>query len=157
MKLIVKMFLLCAIGITLAFLWHANRERNVVVAKERSQVMATRLYTGTDGLTHLGEISLKFSPVAQASAAVEESEHIKATDAYVVRLVPGFFQSWHNADQRRYVVTLQGRAEIEVGGGEKLTTEVGQICLAEDLTGKGHTFRVVGNEDWVALFVNFAP
>lgn len=157
MKLIVKMFLLCAIGIALAFLWHAHRGPNLVVAQERSQVTATRLYTGADGLTHLGEISLKFSPVARASAPVEESEHIKTTNAYVVRLAPGFFQSWHNADQRRYVVTLRGRAEIEVGGGEKLTTEAGQICLAEDLTGKGHTFRVVGNEDWVALFVDFAP
>jgi hypothetical protein len=26
--------------------------------------------------------------------------------------------------------------------------------LAEDLTGKGHTFRVLGESDWVALFVD---
>lgn len=32
----------------------------------------------------------------------------------------------------------------------------GQLYLAEDLTGKGHAFRVVGNQEWVALFVNFA-
>jgi quercetin dioxygenase-like cupin family protein len=157
MKLIAQWFLLGAIGIALAFLWHAHRGPNLVVAQERSQVTAARLYTGADGLTHVGEISVNFSPVSGAPGTVEESEHIKTTNAYVVRLAPGFFQSWHHADQRRYVVTLRGRAEIEVGNGEKLTIEPGQICLAEDLTGKGHTFRVVGNEDWVALFVDFAP
>jgi hypothetical protein len=26
--------------------------------------------------------------------------------------------------------------------------------LAEDLSGKGHTFRVLGHGDWVAMFVD---
>lgn len=157
MKLIAQRFLLAVIGIAVVFLWHAHRGPNLAVAQERSQVTAARLYTGADGLTHVGEISVKFSPVSGTPGSVEESERIKTTNAYVVRLAPGFFQSWHNADQRRYVVTLRGRAEIEAGKGEKLTLETGRICLAEDLTGKGHTFRVVGNEDWVALFVDFVP
>jgi hypothetical protein len=75
----------------------------------------------------------------------------------VVRLAPGFFQDWHNADKRRYVIPISGRAEIETAGGQKVLLEPGQIGLAEDLTGKGHTFRVVGADDWVALFVDFAP
>jgi quercetin dioxygenase-like cupin family protein len=73
-----------------------------------------------------------------------------------VRLAPGFFANWHNADHRRYVIPIRGQAEIEVAGGEKTYAEPGRIFVAEDLTGKGHTFRVVSKDDWVALFIEFA-
>jgi hypothetical protein len=73
-----------------------------------------------------------------------------------VRLAPGFFEDWHNADLRRSGISTSGRAEIEVAAGEKLSLEPGRIYLAADLTGKGHTCRVVGANDWVALFVDFA-
>jgi len=86
----------------------------------------------------------------------EQSEPVKASTAYIVRLAPGFFQDWHNADKRRYVLPISGKAEVEVSGSQKSSIEPGQIVLAEDLTGKGHTFRVVGTEDWVAFFVDFA-
>jgi len=66
------------------------------------------------------------------------------------------FESWHNADRKRYIVVISGEAEVTTTGGEKARIVPGEIYLAEDLTGKGHTFRVVGNQDWVALFVNFA-
>jgi hypothetical protein len=52
------------------------------------------------------------------------------------------------------VITISGRSEIEVAGGQKLIARPGQVVLAEDLTGKGHTFRVLGESDWVALFVD---
>ena len=74
--------------------------------------------------------------------------------SYIVRLTPGFFADWHNADVPRYVVTISGRAEVEVAGGQRFEARPGEIVLAEDLTGKGHTFRVLGNADWVALFVD---
>jgi quercetin dioxygenase-like cupin family protein len=74
--------------------------------------------------------------------------------SYVVRIAPGFFEDWHNADVRRYVITIRGRSEVEVAGGQKLIAQPGQVVLAEDLTGKGHTFRILGDSDWVALFVD---
>jgi hypothetical protein len=40
---------------------------------------------------------------------------------------------------------------------EPVFIEPGRICLDEDLTGKGHTFRGLGREDWVALFLDFTP
>jgi hypothetical protein len=107
-------------------------------------------------LSHVEQVEVKFSPVAGAPPAVGQSDPVKTTNSYVVRLAPGFFESWHNADKRRYVVTLSGRAEIEVAGGQRFLAEPGKIVLAEDLSGKGHTFRVVGTEDWVAVFVEFA-
>jgi hypothetical protein len=156
-RIVERLVVSCGVALSLIFLWHAHCGANRVAAAQPQQpITVTRLYTGTDGLTHTEQVPLKLSPVAGAPATVQESEHIRATNAYVVRPAPGFFEGWHNADERRYVVTISGRAEVEVAGSQKVSVAPGNISLAEDLTGKGHTFRVVGNEDWVALFVDFA-
>ncbi len=110
-----------------------------------------RLYTGTDGLSHFEQIDV---PMSERDGM--ESPPLKMGDSFVVRAQPGYDEDWHNADARRYVIPLSGHAEVEVTGGEKKAVEPGEIWLAEDLTGKGHIFRVVGKEQWVAMFVNFA-
>ena len=156
MKTIAGRIILVAVAVALALAWYAQRGQSVVAAQQRAPLTATRLYTGTDGLSHIEQVDVKFSPVAGAPATVEQSEPVKASKSYIVRLAPGFFEDWHNADARRYVAVISGRAEIEVAGGQKFSAEPGQICIAEDLTGKGHTFRVVGTDDFVALFVDFA-
>ena len=114
-------------------------------------VMATRLYTGTDGQSHIDQV-----PIMLHGTPAEESAALKMTDAYLVRGAPGMFESWHNADRKRYIVVISGEAEVTIASGEMARIVPGKIYLAEDLTGKGHTFRVVGNQEWVALFVNFA-
>jgi hypothetical protein len=147
---------LTAVTISLLILFYSNNGQRIVGAQDHTPVTITRLHTRDDGLSHVEQIEVKFSPVAGAPPSVGQSDPVKTASSYVVRLAPGFFESWHNADKRRYVVTLSGRAEIEVAGGQKFVAEPGEIVLAEDLTGKGHTFRVVGTEDWVAVFVEFA-
>jgi hypothetical protein len=117
-------------------------------------VTVTRIFSGPDGLTHINEIELKLSTYAQGHGDAAQSDPTKAARAYVVRLPPGYFSDWHNADHRRYVIPLTGLAELEIGNGEKVRTQISRLYLAEDLTGKGHTFRVVGESDWVALFVD---
>jgi len=138
--------------VTLALLLGTGK---MVVAQKPEPASVTRLYTGADGLSHFEPMHVEFVPVPGAPNTVTQSEAIPTKKSYLVRIAPGFFEDWHNADVRRYVVTMSGRAEVEVAGGEKLVAEPGQIVFAEDLTGKGHTFRVVGNSDWVALFVDF--
>jgi len=127
---------------------------NEVRAQQHSAVMATRLFTGDDGLTHADQVEMKFSPVAGAPVTLEESERVKPTSSYLVRAAAGYFHGWQNADVHRWVIPISGRAEIEVAGGQKVFAEPGRIIEADDLKGKGHTFRVVGNEDWVAVFVD---
>jgi hypothetical protein len=114
------------------------------------------MYTGADGQSHVEKVSVKLSAVHGNAMTVEQSEPVKVSSSYVVRAAPGMTEDWHNADARRYVIPISGKAEVEVANGEKFLVEPGGIYLAEDVTGKGHKFRVLGDEDWVALFVNFA-
>jgi hypothetical protein len=138
--------------ISLALIMHDRQ--SIVHAREPMKAM--RLFTGSDGLSHVDQVEIKLSP-RPGSVEGEQSEPVKAAQSYVVRLQPGYFESWHNANARRYVVPVSGQAEVELSAGVKAAIEPGQIWIAEDLTGKGHTFRVVGDQEWIAVFVDFAP
>ncbi|MGA8271243.1 MAG: hypothetical protein WB919_06750 [Candidatus Sulfotelmatobacter sp.] len=154
MRSITGRLVVFAIAGFVVLMWRGRRVDSVVMAQQGSAVTATRLYTGDDGLTHAEQVEMKFSPVAGAPATLEESERVKPSSSYLVRTAPGYFHSWRNADVHRWVIPISGRAEIEVAGGQKLYAEPGKIIEADDLKGKGHTFPVVGNEDWVAVFVD---
>lgn len=134
------------------FLWATTGA--IVTAQQSREPRVTHLYTGRDGMSHFERMDVKFSPVAQQSGARAESEPVSVQKSYFVRLSPRFFLDWHNAEARRYVITISGRAELVVTGGDKFVAQPGDLLLAEDLTGKGHTFRVLGDTDWVAMFVD---
>jgi hypothetical protein len=126
-----------------------------VIAQSHAPVTVIRLYTGPDGMSHFERVPVKFASVP-GSPGTAQSDEFSTAKAYIVRGAPGFFEDWHNADVRRYVVTISGRAEIEVAGNQKFVAQPGEVVLAEDLTGKGHQFRVLGDTDWVAVFVDMA-
>ena len=58
---------------------------------------------------------------------------------------PGRFSDWHNAPRRQYIITLSGEGEIGLEDGTTRRLRAGDVNLAEDMTGKGHTTRVVGD------------
>ena len=104
-----------------------------------------RMYTGDDGATHIEEI--------------DPSEHPAWTELHdATKIVfraqqPGFFSDWHIAPRRQYIITLSGEAEIGLKDGTIHHLRAGDVNLAEDLTGAGHTTRVVGNVPRVTAVV----
>jgi len=130
-------------------LWGAETDRDVVGAQARKPIMATRLYTGTDGQSHAEEIELKIT-------SGNASDMMKATGIQFRRTPPGTFSDWHVGPRRQFVITLSGRGEIEVAGGKKISLEPGHIELIEDTTGKGHTTRAVGKEDRISIAIPLA-
>ena len=124
-----------------------------VVPAQRAPVVATRIYTGPDGQSHAEEINLKLAP---GGGSAELSEMLKATGAQFRRQAPNYFEDWHTAPRRQYVITLSGRGEIEVSGGKKVPLGPGTILLVEDLTGKGHISRGVGAEDRISVIIPLA-
>jgi hypothetical protein len=110
-----------------------------------------RLYTGADGKTHVEEIEAKFGP-----NGTDPFKLMAAPGAEIRRAPPGRVVDWHPAPRRQYVITLSGRGEVELEDGTKIPLGPGSIDLAEDLTGKGHITRVIGNEDRVTLAIPVA-
>ena len=120
-------------------------------AATHSPVKITRLFTGPDGLTHAEEIDAKFAPGGGGGNDVYKL--MANSGAELHRSPPGRVADWHTAPRRQYVITLKGHGEIELTGGKKIEVGPGNIELAEDLTGKGHITRVIGNEDRVTITI----
>ena len=102
--------------------------------------MFYRLYTGEDGQSHMDE-------------SYEPPEVQDATGLVVRRQEVGYFIDWHPAPRRQYIITLAGQVEIGLGDGALYTLGPGDMMLAEDLTGQGHTTRAVGEETRISVAI----
>ena len=99
--------------------------------------MIVRLYTGNDGQSHFEDLSL----------LAEESHNvaIQAGANLVFRRFPAdYFSDWHTAPQRQYIFILAGQMEIGIGDGTTRRFGPGDVVLADDRTGQGHTTRSLG-------------
>ncbi len=100
--------------------------------------MIVRLYTSEDGQAHFEDLNVP--------AGETETIALKPGADMTFRSTPaGSFSDWHNGPRLQYVIVLSGQMEIGVGDGTKRMFNPGDILQVEDLTGKGHTTRSVGN------------
>jgi hypothetical protein len=107
-----------------------------------------RLYTGDDGQSHFEELTLDSHP---------DLTSMHDAKSVMFRLFEaGYFSDWHHAPQKQYVVTLSGEMEIIVGDGTKRRFVTGDVLVAEDTTGQGHTTAVVGGGPRLSMTVPLA-
>jgi quercetin dioxygenase-like cupin family protein len=104
-----------------------------------------RLYTGEDNKTHIETYNLGTRP--------ELTQLQSATGVLFRSTPPGHFIDWHPAPRRQYVITLEGEAEIGLEDGTLHRLKAGDVNLAEDLTGKGHTTRIVGDVPRITVVI----
>jgi len=129
--------------------WSLRGDPDVASAQTRTPITMTRIYTGPDGLSHAEQVEMKF---ANGGA----TEMMKATGIEFSRRPPAPASDWHVGPRRQFVITLSGRAELEVGGGQKVPVGPGQIDLIEDTTGKGHITHNLGRDDRIVVTIPLA-
>jgi hypothetical protein len=126
----------------------SKNARGFIVAEERlcvhddlsvgrSTRMIVRIYTGHDGQTHFEDLPLP----------AEESHNValQAGADLVFRYFPAdYWSDWHTAPRRQYIFILAGQMEIGIGDGTARRFGPGDVVLADDLTGQGHTTRSLG-------------
>jgi hypothetical protein len=103
-----------------------------------------RMYTGDDGKSHFEDLEqnpasklfLHSLPVKTLVFKNDENRDIL---------------EWHNAPRRQWCITLSGSVEIGIGNGTVKTFGPGDVFLAEDTTGQGHTALP---KNWVRAFVH---
>ena len=99
--------------------------------------MIVRIYTGNDGQTHFEELTLPAEEIQNVA--------IQAGASLMFRRFPADYVSdWHTAPRRQYIFILSGQMEIGIGDGTMRRFGPGDVVLAEDMTGKGHTTRSLG-------------
>ncbi|MDH3601552.1 MAG: hypothetical protein OEU26_18220 [Candidatus Tectomicrobia bacterium] len=100
--------------------------------------MIVRIYTGNDGQTHFEDLD-PLKTQDQYTQAVQDGAQL------IFRRFPAdYFSDWHTAPRKQYIVILSGKMEIGIGDGSKRQFGPGDIVLADDMTGQGHTTASVG-------------
>jgi hypothetical protein len=121
----------------------AKVDEAAVSAQTVEPFMMKRIYTGTDGQSHVEQIELNAQSVLE-----------QVTGAVVRVSQPGSFSDWHVGPTRRYIINLTGGGQLEVAEG-KVDLPPGTIEFIDDLTGKGHTTAHVGQEPRVSIHFEF--
>jgi quercetin dioxygenase-like cupin family protein len=112
-----------------------------------------RIYTGTDNASHFEDIELQLEARGDQS---EAAELLPGTGILVRRFEAQRENPWHHAPGRYAVITLRGAVDIQIGDGSVRRLGPGDILIAEDLSGQGHSTREVGPEPRVSVFVPLA-
>ena len=104
-----------------------------------------RMYTGDDNKSHFEDLDqsqgAKFFLTALSVKALVFKNDMNRDDLH----------GWHNAPRRQWCITLSGSCEIGIGDGTVKTFGPGDVFLAEDETGQGHTALP---KDWVRAFIH---
>ena len=106
-------------------------------------IKAYRIYTGTDGHSHVVKGSIDYHEIVAA-----ESIHFEETP-------PHSSLDWHTAPTTQFVITLAGVLEFVTYGAEKFTIGPGEVLIAQDTTGSGHKWRLINDDPWKRAYVAF--
>jgi quercetin dioxygenase-like cupin family protein len=117
-------------------------------------IRCVRLWTGRDGDSHVedGFIDLHSGARGDLLSAAVGAVNISFQETHS----GGSFE-WHKDPIPRFVITLSGVLEFETRGGETCILKPGDILLAEDNTGTGHRWKLIGDEPWRRAYVVFQP
>ena len=148
MRSIARPLVVVALVGTFVLMWRAQSDVDVAAAQTRKPIMMTRIYTGADGLSHAEDVEMTMT-----GNGISE---MQATSVQFSRRPPGPASDWHVGPRRQFVITLSGRAELEVAGGRKVAVGPGHINLIEDTTGKGHITHNLGPDDRIVVTIPLA-
>ena len=104
-----------------------------------------RLYTGSDGESHIEAISTKALQKRKIAGTMSFSVQERAS---------GHFMDFHPAPLRRWQAGLVGRTIIGLSNGTSHTFVPGDVRLIEDTSGKGHTTTYL---DGLTITMQVAP
>jgi quercetin dioxygenase-like cupin family protein len=118
----------------------------------------TTLYIDSQNVSHFREDHAAFERVNFAPPAppVGLTEFIDVSKMVFFQLPSGWFGDWHPAPKRQFFCCLKGQLEITAGDGEVRKFNSGDVFLLEDIRGRGHVTRVIGDAEFVAAVVQLA-
>ena len=94
------------------------------------------------------------SPV---SGATSLSGRMATTTISFQETASGGAFAWHTAPARQLVVTLSGTLDFQTREGEHFLIRPGDILLAEDTVGSGHSWRLTDEQPWRRAYVILQP
>lgn len=117
-------------------------------------IRCVRIWTGDDGNSHFEEGAIDLAEGARGDLLSGKTGTLGIS--FQETRSGGTF-AWHDAPARQFVITLGGTLDFQTRGGQHFIIRPGDILLAEDTAGSGHSWRLVDDEPWRRVYVVLAP
>jgi len=117
-------------------------------------IRCVRIWTGDDQNSHAEEGWIELEPAKNGDLLTGK---LGTSHASFQETRPGGNFDWHTAPARQLVVTLSGTLDFQTRGGQHFTLKPGDILLAEDTEGGGHSWKLVDDQPWRRLYVVLEP
>lgn len=113
-------------------------------------IRCVRIWTGGDG-NSLFEEGLIDLPKGERGDIL--SDKVAASSISFRETRSGGTFAPHDAPTRQLVITLSGTLEFKTATGATFVINPGDILLAEDVTGSGHSWRLTDSQPWRRAYV----
>ena len=116
-------------------------------------IRCVRIWTAEDGNSSFeeGYIDLSGGARGDVLSAIVSTSSISFRETKA-----GGAFAWHDAPVRQFVLTLSGTLEFTTRRGDRFMIHPGDVLLAEDTAGSGHSWRLVDDEPWRRAYVILA-
>ncbi|MBV9829917.1 MAG: hypothetical protein JO001_30230, partial [Alphaproteobacteria bacterium] len=101
-------------------------------------IRCVRIWTGADGESHFEDGLIDMADGARGDLL---SGKTGVTSIAFQETRSGGTFAWHDAPALQFVITLSGTLDFQTRKGEHFIINPGDILLAEDTTGGGHSWR----------------
>ena len=118
-------------------------------------IRCIRLWTGADNNSYFEEGVIDLN-LKNDRGDVLSSVFTTQTISFQETSAAGKFE-WHTAPVRPLVLTLSGTLDFVTRNNEHFTINPGDILLAEDTTGTGHSWKLIGSAPWQRAYIVLAP
>ena len=113
-------------------------------------IRCVRMWTGPDGNSLFEEGTIDMTEGMRGDSV---GKPVAAVEVSFQETVSGGSYEWHQDPVPRFVLTLSGTLEFETKSGATFIIKPGDVLLAQDNSGSGHTWRLIGDEPWRRAYV----
>jgi len=117
-------------------------------------IRCVRLWTGDDQNSHFEEGVIDLDPGQRGDLL---SGKLAASTISFQETASGGAFAWHTAPARQLVITLSGTLDFQTRDGEHFLLHPGNILLAEDTVGSGHSWKLTDDSSWRRAYVVLQP
>ncbi|KAB8041234.1 cupin domain-containing protein [Janthinobacterium aquaticum] len=113
-------------------------------------IRCVRIWTGADGNSRFEEGSIALLRGERGDIL---GDKLGATSISYRETSSGGAFAPHDAPVRQFVLTLSGTLEFRCADGATFLIYPGDVLLAEDTTGSGHSWRLVDDQPWRRAYI----
>jgi quercetin dioxygenase-like cupin family protein len=117
-------------------------------------IRCVRLWTGDDKNSHFEEGVIELKPGQRGDWL---SDKLAVASVSFQETASGGAFAWHTAPVRQLVITLSGTLDFQTRDGEHFLLHPGNILLAEDTVGSGHSWKLTDDSSWRRAYVVLQP